>query len=470
VFPGLLGVVLSSLSVAAAEETVKPGDKVKVISGPAPVKVGRKTLTTVETGTELTALKVHGRWVKVTVEEGGKQIKGWIHTKRLKLVEPPRARRKRKPKGPGGVWLVENATLKIVGGFYSGPFGLPGDTLTIAPKGNGRLVSVHVRLTAVVPDPRARQKLEEKLGSDSIKKLAGKYRMFDMSRLALIDPGGKRYAADWNLRPGAGITVFKDPRSNIQFHGQGQQGPWKAHLQKEPQFWHATYRDDAGLHVGLVEVGHPTDAAFLFSVPSDVRLDTLTLQLEDGEPVPLKKAPRGDAAVRAKGGPSSPARTDEDYAPREMVLLRELSEVAKRPLSRSDITGLLAAWRDVVAASGVSSARLKEPLAGGNLRLLEDDPAIAAAVAKHGMTVRTFVYRLVIARGVAAVMDAGGIEKAEAELADYERKSGAMDPEARKLLALMRGAVKLLRATPPATREAVKPFVEKLRTLGEKLN
>jgi len=59
---------------------------VKVISGPAPVKVGKKTLMTVDTGTELTVLKVQGNWVKVIADKDGKEVTGWIHRKRLKLL------------------------------------------------------------------------------------------------------------------------------------------------------------------------------------------------------------------------------------------------------------------------------------------------------------------------------------------------------------------------------------------------
>jgi len=69
-----------------AQKAIKPGDKLRVTSGPAPVKVGKKTLTTVEAGTELKALKAQGNWVRVTVERDGKKITGWIHRKRLSVV------------------------------------------------------------------------------------------------------------------------------------------------------------------------------------------------------------------------------------------------------------------------------------------------------------------------------------------------------------------------------------------------
>jgi len=81
--PVSLLAVVSVLCVAArasaAGKAIKPGDKVKVTIGPAPVKIGKQTLTTVEAGAELTALKVSGKWVRVNVETDGKKYAGWIH-------------------------------------------------------------------------------------------------------------------------------------------------------------------------------------------------------------------------------------------------------------------------------------------------------------------------------------------------------------------------------------------------------
>ena len=74
----VVGLVGAVAPVSAAEKKIKAGDKVKVTSGPAAVKVGTKTLATVEAGTELTVLKVKGRWVKVRVQREGKAVTGWI--------------------------------------------------------------------------------------------------------------------------------------------------------------------------------------------------------------------------------------------------------------------------------------------------------------------------------------------------------------------------------------------------------
>ena len=64
-------------------EAIEPGKKVKVTRGPAPVKVGKQTLTTVDAGAELMARKVQGNWVQVTVVRDGRSITGWIHRSRL---------------------------------------------------------------------------------------------------------------------------------------------------------------------------------------------------------------------------------------------------------------------------------------------------------------------------------------------------------------------------------------------------
>jgi len=75
----------------AAPPPLRPGDRIEVTSGPAPVKMGKRTLTTVEAGSELTALKVQGPWVKVTVQKDSKKITGWIYSwKYLRLAPTAR--------------------------------------------------------------------------------------------------------------------------------------------------------------------------------------------------------------------------------------------------------------------------------------------------------------------------------------------------------------------------------------------
>jgi len=79
-----------------AESTMKPGDKIKVTKGPAPVKEGEKTLATVEVGTEVMVLSVQEPWVKVSVLRDGEKTVGWIHNRHLTpLTAPP----SREPEG-----------------------------------------------------------------------------------------------------------------------------------------------------------------------------------------------------------------------------------------------------------------------------------------------------------------------------------------------------------------------------------
>ena len=92
-----LRIVLSLIATAAAELLAgqvefHPGDAVEVVDGPAALKVGKRTLTQVAHGTRLTALKVKGPWVKVSVTRDAKRYTGWIHARRLKAVPQPLTR------------------------------------------------------------------------------------------------------------------------------------------------------------------------------------------------------------------------------------------------------------------------------------------------------------------------------------------------------------------------------------------
>lgn len=78
---------------ATDEEAIQPGDRIRVVRGPAPIKVRRKTLATAEAGTELTVEQVHGDWAKVTFRSRGEPVTGWIHAYRVETVaeEPAEA-------------------------------------------------------------------------------------------------------------------------------------------------------------------------------------------------------------------------------------------------------------------------------------------------------------------------------------------------------------------------------------------
>ena len=70
-------------SPVGAGEVIRPGDKVCITSGPASVKIGEKTVCTVQAGTILEVEKVKGSWYKVTAD--GRT--GWVHERRIALVE-----------------------------------------------------------------------------------------------------------------------------------------------------------------------------------------------------------------------------------------------------------------------------------------------------------------------------------------------------------------------------------------------
>ncbi len=67
---------------------IKQGDKVEVVNGPAPVKLGDETLTTLDTGTLITAGQVRGKWVAVIAKKGDATIDGWVNgEKHLRLAK-----------------------------------------------------------------------------------------------------------------------------------------------------------------------------------------------------------------------------------------------------------------------------------------------------------------------------------------------------------------------------------------------
>ena len=88
--------VLLAAEEKPAEDAIRPGDKVKVKAGPAPLMKGTEKLTEVENGTELSALKVQGKWVQVTIEKEDAVYTGWIeapkHLDRFSTGKDPSAK------------------------------------------------------------------------------------------------------------------------------------------------------------------------------------------------------------------------------------------------------------------------------------------------------------------------------------------------------------------------------------------
>ena len=82
----LVGLVSAEALAGTAGKEILPGDKLIVKTGPAPVKDGDKTLTTVNTGTTLVAYEVDGDRVKVAVTVDGKRVQGWIDRANVKLA------------------------------------------------------------------------------------------------------------------------------------------------------------------------------------------------------------------------------------------------------------------------------------------------------------------------------------------------------------------------------------------------
>jgi len=137
VFLAVATILAATQRTHAGEEAIQPGDKVKVINGPAPVKQGKETLATVDTGTELTALKVQGAWVKVTVERDGKRVTGWIHSS--KYLEPiaaqptPRAERPDSEGAKAEKTIQPGDKVKVVNG--PAPVKVGKETLTTVGTG-----------------------------------------------------------------------------------------------------------------------------------------------------------------------------------------------------------------------------------------------------------------------------------------------------------------------------------------------
>ena len=73
------------MSAPALGAAIRAGDRVRVVRGPAPVKIGTKTVTEVPQGAGLIAEKLKGDWVFVRVRSAssGSVVAGWIHKSRL---------------------------------------------------------------------------------------------------------------------------------------------------------------------------------------------------------------------------------------------------------------------------------------------------------------------------------------------------------------------------------------------------
>jgi tetratricopeptide (TPR) repeat protein len=72
--------------VAALGAEFNNGDVIVVISDNTPVKLDTKILATLSKDTGLTVLEIKDDWIKVEVEQDGRNIKGWVSAKQVSRV------------------------------------------------------------------------------------------------------------------------------------------------------------------------------------------------------------------------------------------------------------------------------------------------------------------------------------------------------------------------------------------------
>ena len=90
---GILALSVCPIAAARAAEkgdtaAIEAGAELRVVNGPAPVKLGEETLATLPAGTELKAIKVRDPWVQVWVTSKGERLSGWIHKRHLEVLAP----------------------------------------------------------------------------------------------------------------------------------------------------------------------------------------------------------------------------------------------------------------------------------------------------------------------------------------------------------------------------------------------
>jgi len=167
----------------------------------------------------------------------------------------------------------------------------------IKPDEGQRLAIVHFKLTALSADSGAIEKLISRrtplakvapgvgkvlllLDEEDRRKLTGKYRMFDMEELALIDQNGKRYRPRWAVYPSALHMFIKG--TVVQCGG----------MRPEQRGWQEA-RKTNDTFTALLEVHNPVNVSLLFSIPKLEELEDLTLQIEADKPLALEVEPRG---------------------------------------------------------------------------------------------------------------------------------------------------------------------------------
>ena len=134
-FLGALICTCAYSHVEAGARSIRAGDEIVVTIGPAPVKQGDQTLTTVEAGRKLLAEEVKGDMVKVTVMADAGKVTGWIpalhlrssvskheaeaagHEKKAEAMEPPKSTEPLKAEESEALDLALKETMKNAGAF-----------------------------------------------------------------------------------------------------------------------------------------------------------------------------------------------------------------------------------------------------------------------------------------------------------------------------------------------------------------
>lgn len=175
-------------------------------------------------------------------------------------------------------WSIEQVALKPRANEYRERITFS-EEFVLQPEPGQILVDVEWKMSAVVPDPMALDKLKKCHGTNSdfskvkIETTTGQYRCFDMNGLRLVGPDDKQYKPLWIIEPSPALKILVKPnRQATLTAGKG------------PEFWHETCQSNGDEYHGLVEIGHTTRMVAIFRVPKDIKLVELRLQFNDRQP------------------------------------------------------------------------------------------------------------------------------------------------------------------------------------------
>jgi len=129
------------------------------------------------------------------------------------------------------------------------------------------------------------------IGPAARERLMGKYRLFDMEQLALMDSARKTYSPVWCPLPEGGFTAIYSPGATTDSfkHWQLIDGDRIPSIGKSAVRMNANRKlKTAGRFLRLMEVGHAESVTLLFDLPESSQIDTLQLIIEGGTPVSVK--------------------------------------------------------------------------------------------------------------------------------------------------------------------------------------